>query len=848
MTLTLPHQSRLRDRTGSRVPGLLLRSLLLIALAIPSLSWGQAIELFTYRDNPVTYAFTSTPNNPFITGADPADLGEVSFEQIGTSRDFIMTYTPDPGVTGVDQFRMVYWTWSGGPRVNYADFTVTISENLLIAHPDYAATTAGQLVAVDALANDISSNGIKMLEAVPAANYGDASFDLETGLLEFRPAIDFSGVAHFNYVICNGEGNCDESTVSVTVAPASPVDETKQVFVKRNETAYILVPDHYELQEGPNLGTYTPRTNENVPLYEAGDAPGVDQIVFAHDGQLLTFEIEVLDLLTNSFAFDDRAFTTTDTEVEIAVKENDTSIGTSCMSLSSQPANGSATLLSGGIVRYVPNPGFVGVDQFTYRSFVNACMGEAEIATVYVFVSNFEPAASVFDMATPKRTPIIIGYNVPVGTYSFSVSDQGELGEAMFLSGQVDTTIYGARIQGTNLLLYVPAEQVDSGLDDFEITYCLLDPSGSGDCLMSKTVKIWMTILNLSAGEGPPCVQDCVWAGDTNADGIVNLADLLPIGWQMGEIGNPRAGAGASEWYGQYAEDWSTLFGGGNGVNIKHVDSDGDSMVSAADTTAIRTYFGRTHRMVPNVAADAPYEFYLEAPLFVDPGDLVEVRVILGTPEAPAEDIHGLVFPLNYSPDALQPESFEIFWTRDNFLAYDSPVLEMDYNDLAGHYEAGYTRTSGRVSSGYGVVGTMNVIVDDLVGFRPDQEELVIPIGGGKGSAMNARGEFVSIPVNPIELRVRLKQEDQVASAELQQEDLKVGPVPTRDFLRVHLNGQQTIEQLTLRNMAGQVILQKTVGSNQDNLDLRGLAPGMYILSVSNEKGLLNRKIEVLGW
>jgi hypothetical protein len=846
MTLTLPHQSRLRGKLGSRVPGLLVRCLLLFALAVPSLSWGQAIELLTYRDNPVTYAFTSTPNNPFITRADPADIGQVSIDRIGTSRDFVMTYTPDPGVVGVDQFRMVYWTWDRGPRVNYADFTVTISDNLLIAKPDYAATTAGQLVAVDALANDISSNGIKILEAVPAANYGDATFDLETGLLEFRPAADFSGIAHFNYVVCNGEGNCDESTVSVTVEPAEPSNEIKQVFTKRNESSYIFVPDGYELVQSPTMGGFIPATNENVPLYEAGDVAGSDEIVFSRDGQLLTFEIEILDLITNSFAFDDRAFTTTGTELEIAVKDNDTSIGTSCMSLTSQPANGTAILLSGGVVRYVPNPGFVGVDQFTYRSFVNACMGEAEIATVYVFVSNFEPAQSVFDMATPKQTPMIIGYNVPVGTYSFSVSDQGELGEVVFLAGQVDTVIYGTRIRGTNLLLYIPSENVESGLDDFEITYCLEDPSGSGDCFASKTVKIWMTILDVSAGEGPPCVQDCVWAGDTNADGVVSLADLLPIGWQMGEIGNPRAGADATEWYGQYAEDWTDLFGSG-GVDIKHVDSDGDSMVSAADTSAIRTYYGRTRSMVPNVAPDAPYEFYLEAPLFVNPGDLVEIKVILGTPEQPAEDVHGIVFPLNYNPDALNPESFEVFWTQDNFLAYDSPVLYMDHNDLSGQYEAGYTRTSRRVTSGHGEIGKLNVIVDDIIGFRPDQEELIIPLGGGKGSALNAQGQLVNVPVNPIELRVRLKQEDQVAST-LRQEDLKVGPVPTRDLLRVHLNGQQDIEQITLRNLSGQVVLQKIVGSNQDNLDLRNLTPGMYILSVSNEKGVLNRKIEVIGW
>ncbi|RME92288.1 MAG: hypothetical protein D6772_17080, partial [Bacteroidetes bacterium] len=146
------------------MPGLVGLCLLLLALATPTLSWGQAVELLTYRDNPVTYEFTSTPNGPFVASSNPPELGTVTFERVGSSRDYIMTYTPNPGVTGVDDFRMVHWVFNGAPRVNYVDFTVTINENLLIANPDYASTVAGQLVAVDALANDISSNGIKLLE------------------------------------------------------------------------------------------------------------------------------------------------------------------------------------------------------------------------------------------------------------------------------------------------------------------------------------------------------------------------------------------------------------------------------------------------------------------------------------------------------------------------------------------------------------------------------------------------------------------------------------------------------------------------------------------------------------
>lgn len=50
-----------------------------------------------------------------------------------------------------------------------------------------------------------------------------------------------------------------------------------------------------------------------------------------------------------------------------------------------------------------------------------------------------------------------------------------------------------------------------------------------------KSVKIEMEILNVGSGNEPMCFDDCVWRGDTNFDGTVNLQDLLPIGLSMGK-------------------------------------------------------------------------------------------------------------------------------------------------------------------------------------------------------------------------------------------------------------------------------------------------------------------------
>ena len=821
--------------------------ILFALLLLPLLSFGQVVELYTFQDAAVTYDFISRPNGPSTVGADPADNGtfDLSPNTATTSNfDYIMTYTPNPGFIGIDTFKVRRWD---NFSVVTMRFMVHVSATSLKANHDYTTVRSGEAVIINVLANDISSNGIKILQAVPAINHGQADFDAATGLITFTPDADYTGLAHFNYNICNGAGNCTEGTVSISVVPEAATTETENilVFTKKNALQFIMVPPSYTLTQLPTSGVFD--GGADVPTYTPGyNFVGNDVIRFNDGNHDLVFDIRVLDIESNVFAHDDQFFTTTGTTVEIDPFLNDLSENSStsgCTGLDTPPEHGTLN----GLFEYTPDAGFVGVDQFIYRSKANGCTGQTEYATVYIFVSNFEPAETSFEMATPKETPIIIGYNVPSTTFSFQITSQGTLGETLFLQGVVDTIINGVPIQGNNILIYIPNTGVTTGLDQIEITYCLADPNPDNtDCLVSKQVKIWMSILDVGTGDAPVCVGDCVWAGDTNADGIVNMTDLLPIGLNMGKIGTERPNATSEYWYGQYAEDWGNLFGGQSTINVKHIDADGNSMVTAADTTAIRSFYGNTHNMVPGVMPYAPFEFIIEGPLFVEPGDLVSFSIKIGMPDAPAEDVYGLVFPFPYNPDAIDPESIDIHWDNDNFMAYDSPVLFMDHNNFEGQFEAGYTRTSGLRANGYGELGTLDLIIEDINGFRPDQDELLLTIGGGVGSAMNSQGQMQAVRVRGYELPVRFKEEAAAGAVVFAPEQLKVAPNPTSDLLTVHLNGQQEFEQLVLRTLTGQVVKNyEGLRTNDFTLSLKGLPAGIYVLSVANGDGVINRKVEV---
>ncbi|MEZ4985505.1 MAG: T9SS type A sorting domain-containing protein [Saprospiraceae bacterium] len=227
-------------------------------------------------------------------------------------------------------------------------------------------------------------------------------------------------------------------------------------------------------------------------------------------------------------------------------------------------------------------------------------------------------------------------------------------------------------------------------------------------------------------------------------------------------------------------------------------------------------------------------------------GDYVEFTIKLGTPQTPAEDIYGFVFPFPYNVDAVDPASINILWDDNNFMAYDSPVLFMEHNDLESRFDAGYTRTSGLVASGHGKLGKLGIVIDDFAGIRSDADEFILNIGGGEGASLDKFGQYNAIPVRPFELRVQLNEETEEVS--LWDEDLlKTFPNPTADYLTVHLNGQQAFESVTLTNLSGQVV-QRMGGlkTHHTVLDMSQLPNGVYILTVAGEKGVINRKIQVL--
>lgn len=816
---------------------------LLFLLAVPLVGKAGTIERQTYRGTPLEYVFASHPYNPsFLSGPEH---GERELTDMGGD-NYKITYTPDPDFVGTDQIRFTVWS---GYTWEIRKLIITVLPSKVEAHPDIAYTYEGLPVDIDVVANDVGSAGNLKLKSVLLVNNGSAEIADPNGVISFSPASGFRGIAQLNYVVCDIYGSCDQGSVSINVLGGSALEtDTIRIFTKKNQSQDVLIPPTFSLTVPPANGSFN--ADGMLPSYmPLENFTGEDYLEFSDGNDVIAVEVVVLDIEDNRYAFDDDVATTSYSSVEFNVLENDYYGRSSGCFRVNQPEFG--TVKKNGYPRgsltYSPPEGFQGIDRFTYTIQPPDCNEEPETATVYVYVSNFEPAFSKFSMVTPKRTPLIIGYNVPIRNFEFKVTDQGDLGKARFLSGRVDTTIYGQRIQGYNMIVYIPGDDVDSGLDEFEVEYCV---TKNRECRTKKLVKIEIDILDIGDGTQPMCFDDCIWAGDTNFDGIVNMEDLLPLGAFMGQVGVPRNEVNFDLWYGQYGSDWGVT-ADNTARDLKHVDTNGDSLITALDTLAISRFYGNTHSLAPAPIPNYKDTIELHGNVFLEPGDTVELDMVLGKEGSPAVNMYGFVFPFNYNPDFFVAESAAIEYLPDSWLSYGSPTLSMTKNNGRGFLESGFTRTNGKVATGIGKIGKMRIVVEgDIEGFRPDDEEILVDIGGGVATVLGQNGQRYGVQVGTVTLHINLKgkpKKEEPVTAVQANNLVNVYPNPTRDFLNVDLEGGYEFQRVMVYNLAGQQMFDSgALQAQRKRINVSNLRNGIYFLRVQTEWGMVHKKVEII--
>ncbi|MFD1630602.1 gliding motility-associated C-terminal domain-containing protein [Pseudopedobacter beijingensis] len=133
----------------------------------------------------------------------------------------IMTYTPNPGFSGRDQF--TYKLQDQNKISNPITVTVDVFP---IGSPDYAQTAINTPKQIDVKDNDLSKTGTSVVISTPPAN-GNVTVDPVTNIVTYTPNPNFEGKDTFYYILKTPDGlDSDPILVEVdvkkSVAPLYP--------------------------------------------------------------------------------------------------------------------------------------------------------------------------------------------------------------------------------------------------------------------------------------------------------------------------------------------------------------------------------------------------------------------------------------------------------------------------------------------------------------------------------------------------------------------------------------------------------------------------------------------------
>jgi hypothetical protein len=207
------------------------------------------------------------------------------------------------------------------------------------------------------------------------------------------------------------------------------------------------------------------------------------------------------------------------------------------------------------------------------------------------------------------------------------------------------------------------------------------DPTGAPISLYPRVSKV--TVIYDSV---------CVWPGDTNNDGVVNQADVLPIGLYWDLI-NPVRPNASMNWECQISPPWIPLA-------ATYADATGDGKVTEADVLPIGLNWSKTHTAALALASAESLEKAADeaGPVIqpkVSPSGLatnqqfsVQIKI------SGAADLFGLAFELVYDqPNVMQILSVE----PDAFLGSDV-IFYSNVEERSGKIAVGISRKAGQTS------------------------------------------------------------------------------------------------------------------------------------------------------
>lgn len=763
---------------------------------------------------------------PDMDVADVRILGQQGLDYSITTDDnngdVDVKVNSNPNITGDRSFTIEYLTpGNPNPLKNYRIYYLHFTKSVVKANDDLVTWNGVGSLTIDILANDVKDNvaSIKINQKSPTASVTPNG----SNQLVYNNT-DFSDFDYIHYTLTDSTGTSDQGIVKIELAQSVPTENEAHNFVVNYlSTKNITVPAGFTKFADPQNGTLSAIDSKHFLYTPQEYYIGADSFVFKNSNDVtITYAAKVIDAERDpGIVKNDVFYTPKGQAITFDVFANDM---TDVFEITQHSSGITHDTL--GIFTYTPGANFTGQKSFTYK-INNGSAVETGVITIHV--GNQQPMDNIvyeYDVLAGKD--FVIEYTVPIDGYSFSVIPPSQQPNGAIYTFVDSTEVLACgKTYGKAMIVYSAA--LPNDVDTFNVRYCI-----NTDC---KTYKI---VFKTKAPVDPlcNCIDDCVWSGDLNGDGRVSGADLLVLGRYFGYRGTDRDVNNETIWTGDNSTDWGTK--AVNGKDLKYADSNGDGILDETDKQAIVDNFGKLNSLVPT--EQLAYKDY-QLSLIPDQdeyeiGDTATIYIYLGTANKPANGLHGLSFGVNF--DGIDSFYHDVKFYNNSWLSDHSPLLQIYKQAEYGQLRTAVSRTSGKGSSGFGLIGQMSIIIDEVDGVKTGSEFITSEIISEDIYMEDGNGNKFLLPDVSASLKINLREKE-----EQSEKTIKVYPNPSSDFININALNNTTMTKVNLINTFGFTIISNKLNNKNYLLDVSQVPSGVYFVRVESEAGIFVEKVVV---
>ena len=770
----------------------------------------------------------STENIRTIDAFSENMSGEGFNRNIDNSGYFNLRYQADPNFEGVDVAIFETQESLFGPP-SYVTVEIEVVRSIVVANDDFGMMEPQGVYQIEVLSNDHSSSGDLEILKIEASSGGQFVID-GSNSISFTPDSSFVGLASASYIVVDNLGTTSSANAFIQVMGLELSSGTiEYLHVVSDPLLIILDGNGYSLSPDSEL-LFGELTQLAPFAYEYTSdlfIEGIESFALIDDeGHTKEIEISLVKTIdNNSVLVPDEAYTVPGEFVVIDALANDFRNNGVIIDHSDE------LIYISGVFVYEADNDFEGVKELFYTVHDGF---QSHTSSIDVYVGNYKPAVTDYQFQTVSGTPLALEYNVPISEFSFKTLRDPASGTLEIGVSEIGSNC--ANAIGTNMVIYTPSDGF-IGEDDFSVEYC----SEAGVCeMLDVRVNV------VESTEDCPCVgPGCVWAGDTNRDGVVNVADLLPIGLHYGASGNSRENDGI-EWGAKSTEQWIQVQL--DGSNVSHVDANGDGLISIEDTSAILANYGNQDNFIPETTVldkAIPIRFEV-VNADVSNGDQVQIDIYVGSDDFPAIDLHGLALSVSLPPSLLSDSTTLEFVPDNRWIGSNSPIVPLSFIN-ENNADIAITRTDNVGISGSGKIGRLNtVIVIDVDELRPNGPQIPLKFKAPKSIMVDGRGVPIQVESAEIELMLQLDSEDQVIDELIEEIEVIISPNPSTGPISIHANNNDQLREVAIYDMIGQLQYERTdLISNHLNVE-QTFNQGLYFAHIKTVKGTTVQQIEVI--